>query len=657
MCGIAGIFPLAENWPAGKIYLARMLKRIRHRGPDQANLLWRSWGGMGTVRLCILDAPGGRQPFGSPSGQEWLCLNGEVYNYLELRNQLMGQGWNFQTSSDTEVALALLHQGGRDALGKIDGMFGMAYYQEETRRLLLARDRFGEKPLFIFRTRKYLAFASEIKSFLELPEFSPRPDPKSLLTIFGHWTPLRAQTAFVGVEQLGPGEYLEVVSGKEKRGTFYRPPLGERPEKNLSFQEVKKQVRLTLEKSLTLRLRSDRKVGIYLSGGLDSSILALLAKKQRPDHLSSFSVSFRDPDFDEGPFQKAVSRKLGISHHTLKVAGRDIAEHLPSALWHAEIPVFRTAFVPLYLLAREVSERGVRVVITGEGSDELFLGYDIFKEARILESWRYLSEENRRIMVGRLYPYQAKLGALGRQVLGSFFFQNAKQTGRFEASHLQRFQNLRSAVALLKKGPADRAWGQWIRSTSRRFRKISIVRRAQWIEMETLLTGYLLSTQGDRMAMSFGVENRCPFLSPELVALAMRIPENYLLKDGWNEKFILKDAFAGEIPAIILRRRKRPYVAPEAEAILQAKPDYLDSIYSESELGKTGLWEKGNLKLFLKTIQPGPQASLTPRQSQAFLLALTASLLFSRFQQEKSNPVSVRLHRHRDAVSGLWGLR
>lgn len=654
MCGIAGVIPISKPKSCQKEYLAGMIKRIQHRGPDQAALVWKSWGGMGTARLCIIDSIGGRQPFSCPQAKKWLCFNGEVYNYTELKADLSNQGWNFRTNSDTEVVLASLWRWGKEAIDRMDGMFALAYYDEEKKQLFLARDRFGEKPLFVFQERNYFAFASEIKCFLELPEFSPDPDMDSLMTTFGHWTTLPDKTVFRGVEQLAPGEFLEVHNGKIRRGVYYRPPIGGPINKKISLQSAKNKVRASLEQSVKLRLRSDQKVGVYLSGGLDSSALAALIAKNLDGDLTSFGVSFANPAFDEGKFQRLMSTKLGIRHFTLRIQDGDIAKNFPAALWHAETPVFRTAFVPMYLLAKKVAQHGVRVVLTGEGSDEVFLGYDIFKEAYILEKWHSMPSGTRAQALRRLYPFQNHLDFRGRQALGSFFAENSTRIKTFEASHFQRFQNLKIAQGLLRKKNTGSSWNQWVRSQPRSLTRQSLVRRAQWIEMETLLAGYLLSTQGDRMAMAFGVENRCPFLSPALVALALQMPENFLLKSGWQEKYLLKKAFADVLPLEILSRPKKPYVAPDAQAILNKKPDYLDCLYSEHELKQSNLWDSESSRLFLERLKKKSPELISPRDSQAFLLMLSTALLFEKFKKEKKNPKYATVISSEKPLSGLW---
>lgn len=629
MCGIAGLYRSPHGAERNFDYARRMLERIGHRGPDGIGCYFDDFAALGTARLSIIDIAGGDQPIGDETGRHWIAFNGEIYNYLELRDELAALGHVFTTRSDTEVLLKAWLAWGERAFERLNGAFAVALYDRLARRLVLCRDRYGKRPLYYAQHGGALAFASEIKCFLEYDPIDLAFDRERLASIYRIWTPLEDQSCFRDVHQVPAGALLAVTAeGMAIRA--YAPLAFGEVEPGLGEAAAIERTREVLTRSVKLRLRSDVEVGTYLSGGLDSSIVTSLAAENAPGRTRSFSISFADAAFDESRDQAAVARHLGIDHTTLHVTDRDIVTAFPEALWHAETPVFRSAFVPMFLLSRLVRDQGIKVVLTGEGADEAFLGYDIFKETLLRGAWQELDAAGRRDRIAGLYPYLDHFGPANQAALHAYFDRFGTPEDPALFSHELRFQGTMLATRLLQG--ADRglsALQRHIAGNHGVFDGMSAVRKAQWLEFKTLLGGYLLSTQGDRMALAHGVENRCPFLDPEVVRWGVAASPGF--GDGWDEKYLLKRAFADKLPARATRRPKQPYLAPDIPAFLSARPDYLDAILSEEALKKVEVLDQRFCRSFAARILSGDRGAPSQAEGQAFTFLLSTVLLHDQF--------------------------
>ncbi|HVY44222.1 MAG TPA: asparagine synthase (glutamine-hydrolyzing), partial [Minicystis sp.] len=402
MCGVAGIVRAAGlDAEAARASVERMLAFIRHRGPDEAGTYADARAVLGAVRLKILDLVGGQQPMLDASTRTVLAYNGETYSFRELGRELASRGHRLSTRSDTEVVLNALVEWGEGALARLDGPFALAWYDARDGSVLLARDRFGERPLYYAEHDGALVFASEMKAFLALPGFALSFDAAALATLFLLWTPLPDGTPFAGIRQVPPGCALR-VRGDEREIVRFADVDVERPAFLGSSEDAAARARELLTESVRLRMRSDVEVGTYLSGGLDSAIVTSLARLHGSGRLHTFSVEFEEPAFDESHDQRALRGFFGTEHEAVRVGPGDVARAFPQAMWHAEVPAFRTAFVPMFLLARAARAAGVVVVLSGEGADETFLGYDVFKETLVRAAW---SERRDVGALRRLYPY------------------------------------------------------------------------------------------------------------------------------------------------------------------------------------------------------------------------------------------------------------
>ncbi|MEU6351085.1 asparagine synthase (glutamine-hydrolyzing) [Streptomyces sp. NPDC047072] len=628
MCGIAGFLSAAPNPATDPDVITEMLSRIRHRGPDEAGYYLDDGIAMGTVRLAVVDLATGAQPMSDATRRYWICFNGELYNHIELREELGGLGRQFRTRSDTEVVLQAWIQWGQDCLSRFNGAFAFAVRDAVADELFLARDRYGKRPLFYADRADGFLFASEMKAFHAYPGFRFELDPHELKSIYGIWTPLPDRSPFRGVRQLPPGSLLTVREGRTALHTYEElavdaPPFTGTP------AEAAALVRDTLRTSVELRLRSDVEVGVYLSGGLDSSIVARLATDLSTHQVRTFSVEFEDRTLDESSSQRAVARHVGTRHSAIAISTVDVVENFPAAVHHAEVPVFRTALVPMYLLSRHVRDAGIKTILSGEGADEAFLGYSLFRETMLRASWHRLSDEERRRGVAVLHPELAHFGPEHRHHVTGLLGRFAEERLEGLFSHELRYQNGRFVQRLLKDRAEPFADLLALVRDTPGYATLSPTQKAQWLEFKTLLAGYLLSSQGERMGLAHGVENRCPFLDPGVVRAAALV--NLRFDDGWQEKAVLKEAFRDVLPQEPLTRRKQPYRAPGSAAFQERRPDYLELVLSERELAKIDGIEPVFAKRLVDKVMTTEAAGISTKEDHAFVHLLSTAVLNQQF--------------------------
>ncbi len=498
MCGIAGIVRADAGQPVEHETLVTMATAIRHRGPDGFGLARTPGAGLVSARLAIFDLPGGWQPFEAGGDGSILVYNGEVYNHPELRAELEAHGERFETTCDTEVVLRLLAREGLSCLDRLNGQFALALWEPGPRRLTMIRDRFGVRPLhFSLLADGGIVFASEAKGIFASGLVHPESDPIGLDQIFTLWGPRPPRTAFRGVHQLGPGELVVWEGGRvvaERR--WWTPDLDPSDATSPSLEELDE----LLRESVRLRLRADVPVGAYLSGGLDSSLITALAQQETDHRLRTFSLAFSDSVYDERAHQEAVARAIGTEHHTLEIASEQIAAALPDVIWHTESPLVRTAPVPMYLLAREARANGINVIATGEGADELFWGYDLFKEV-VLRELAASDPDRAAELLEQLYSYLGPDAARRGPAWRRFMLETGAGDDPL-ASHLTRARSTAaikafySAQVVAEVGDAERALDDLRADLPSAFAGLGSMQRAAWLELTTLLEPYLLSDAG-----------------------------------------------------------------------------------------------------------------------------------------------------------------
>ena len=642
MCGIAGSVALRNEMPPPALAdLIAMVGELRHRGPDEFGLYRDQRAGLGHARLSIIDVATGQQPLSNESGSTWVVFNGEIYNYVELRAELSALGHRFRTQSDTEVIVHAYEQWNDGAFVRFNGQFAVALWDSIEETLVLARDRLGVRPIYLCEHAGRLWFASEVKAIFAGDRSIPRRlDPQGLAETFTFWTTTAPQTVFAGVTELEPGHVRTVSRGRSVDRAFWEPhyPVDEQTAFSGTIDEAAACVRSTLEESVRLRMvRADVPVGSYLSGGLDSSLVAALGRRVNGGRFCTYSIRFEDAEYDETPYQRTMAAFIESEHREITVRREDIAHAFPEVVYHAERPLLRTAPAPLFLLSRLVRESGIKVVLTGEGADEMFAGYDLFRESKIRRFWgRQPVSSLRPRLLGRLYPYLARSPVAQRNMAGEFFGRDRERWAEPGFSHQTRWRPAASLqrlfVAELRR-EASRldVTDRLLTALPSDFRRWSFLAQDQYLEVRTLLSGYLLSSQGDRMLMAHSVEGRFPFLDADLVELANSLPATYKLR-GLDEKHVLKRAAAGLIPNEIIRRPKQPYRAPDALAFVGARaPDWVAETVSERAVTEAGVFDPAAVGRLWRKCRSHPSGEpFSNTDNMALVGVLSTGLLFEQ---------------------------
>jgi len=651
MCGIVGICNLEAARDIDIRTLERMMGAIHHRGPDEAGIYVDDWAGLGHVRLSIIDLAGGGQPIHNEDQTLWIVYNGEVFNYPELRSQLERQGHRFYTSSDTEVLLHLYEEEGPACLERLNGQFAFAIWNSHRQELLLARDRVGIRPLHYTVREGRLIFASEIKAIFAVPQVPRRIDPEALDQVFTFWTVLPGRTAFRGICELPPGHYMKVSKGGLTTQRYWDIPVCPRSEQiDRPVDEIAETVGDLLTDAVRLRLRADVPVGCYLSGGLDSSGIAALTAGRFNADLSTFGIRFDQAAFDEGSHQQTMARCLGTHHREVRASAAAIGASFAEMLWHAEKPVLRTAPVPLLMLSKAVQDSGLKVVLTGEGADEVFGGYNIFKEAKVRRFWaRQPDSSARGALVGQLYGYVFG-DQRAKSFLPSFFGNGLDQVHDPLFSHMIRWRNtsriktffspeLKAAVGQNDPYAPVRA------SLPEGFHRLDAVTRAQYLEMKIFLSNYLLSSQGDRVAMAHSVEIRVPFLDYRVIECMSTVPSRWKIL-GLNEKHLLKKILTPVLPESVCRRRKQPYRAPIVDCLLSEPVcDGVRELLGRSAIESAGLFDAAKVARLLGKVQMVDRVSEVDGMALAGILStqIIHRLFVEQFRADATGPVRADL--------------
>lgn len=634
MCGIAGFFG-GMNRDSYSV-INRMLTRIMHRGPDQSGIYLSNKIALGSVRLSIIDLKSGTMPIVSNDNSLWIVFNGEIYNYIELREELIQKGYSFNTTSDTEVIVNLYQEFGYDFIHKLNGQFAIAIWDKTKKELFLARDRVGIRPLFYTKTNNSFVFASEIKSFLEYPDIQLKLCPKSISQYFTFWTSLHPYTAFDNIYEVPPGNYMIINDNGLSTHAYWQLPIY-RPEdyKFTNIQEASKEFERVFYDAVKLRLRADVPVAAYLSGGIDSSVTTSFIKRINSRNLKTYSIGFTEKEFDESSYQKIASDFFNTNHHNITCSSQDIADEFVDVVWHTEAPLLRTSPAPMKLLAKSVRDDNTKVVITGEGADELLGGYNIFKETKIRHFWSKDPESKYRpLLLKRLYPYLPQFNNANSQVLKMFFGFKLNETASPIYSHLLRWNNTSRIINFLSNEFKD-IIGYYdpvkILETELKdkLKGYDYLTKAQWLELNLFMSGYLLSSQGDRMSMANSVEGRYPFLDHRVIDLCMSMHPDIKLKI-LNEKYLLKILMDGKLPPEILTRSKQAYRAPIKSVFISEEiPEELKKLLSKSKIIEFGIFDFNKVDLLLNKMNSKSQ--LSEVDNMAITAILSTQILHDQF--------------------------
>ncbi|MCA9509670.1 MAG: asparagine synthase (glutamine-hydrolyzing) [Myxococcales bacterium] len=576
MCGIAGVLHADPSRPVAPATLVAMAAIQHHRGPDGFGVEAQDGVGMSHARLSIidLDEQRGRQPFRSADGRFLLAQNGELYDYKRIRADLVAQGARFRTKSDSEIVLHLCERGGLDAaLPELRGEFAFALWDGDAQTLSLVRDRFGIKPLYWTRVGETLVFGSELKVLFAHPDVPRRFDSAGLFHQLMQ-TMVPGTTAFAGVRQVAPGSVLTVrrrdgrLEIRERR--YWDMPFPEGgAHARMSDDEAIEAVREKLLEAVQLRLEADVPVGCYLSGGIDSCSILGLASAVQQSPVKAFTIGFDSDEYDETPIAREMALAVGAEQDVLRLDATHLYDHFEETLWHTERTVYNTLAVAKLLMSRHVNEARYKVVVTGEGSDELFAGYPAFRNDLFLHGldelppderarWqRDLRDANALVRGAMLAEREIDDPALTARV---GFTPACLQPWLACAAHVPALIEPERRASLAGYEPG-RAIAEALDASALEGRHP--LDRAQYVWIKTMLEGQILTWGGDRVDMANSMEARPAFLDHHLAELAATLPPSVRIR-GRTEKWVLREAMKGLLPRVLYERQKFAFMAPPA---------------------------------------------------------------------------------------------
>lgn len=597
MCSVSGI--ITNQLPLEKKanLINEMMNTLWHRGPDSKGTYIDPNIALGSTRLKIIGLNNGDQPIYSRCKNIVLVCNGEILNYMELKKQLIDLGHTFRTDTDVEVLIHLYEQYSDRFLENVNGQFALALYDKKRKTIILARDRAGISPLFYYYHDNNFYFASEIKALftLDIPRELAFQSVYDSLCL---WSVPYPHTAFKDIYQVIPGELITIKLGEHNslqvnKRRYWELDFNSKFEG--TFEDAKDTMRQLLIDSIDRAMTADVPVGMYLSGGVDSSIIACIATKILGKKMDTFSVAFEEEALDESPFQSLIVNEIGSDHHNIICNNQDLAKMYPKMVQHAETILFKCAPIPLHLLSGLVKSNNIKTVLSGEGADELFWGYHTFRELKLRLLWAREPESDTAPSLFNQYfnPSQDKIYL---KFMKAFHKKHLLQTNNLFYSHLPRWETNKSLTVFLSGDQLEQLTS--LSYTDRlndilpkEYNSFNPYQRAQCLEMITLLNGYLLSSQGDRMLMSNSVEGRFPFLDKEIMDFANSLPTRFKCK-RLKDKYILREAFKDIIPSNIYKRDKFAYGAPGFKIFYYGNKieDYVHEMMSEHFTKEVGIF-------------------------------------------------------------------
>lgn len=608
MCGICGIYNLRGKKKIEEGVLDKMLYAIRHRGPDGSQTLVLEQAALGFNRLSFLDLDGGMQPIQNEDKKISMICNGEIYNYKELRDELLAKGHVFRTKTDVEVVLHLYEECGLDFPKHLNGQFAIALYDDRNKQLLLVRDQIGICPLFYTVADDRVLFASEIKAILEYPGVERKLNLKAVDQLMNFPGIVSPVTFFDGIYSLQGGHMLQIVPEQEIRDIEYWDLIYSPEEEDKGEAYYVERLRELLKKAISRRLVADVPIGFYISGGLDSSVVACYIGKYLLNSYYSFSAEIGEGDLDESRFQKIVKDCVQSSHYSTKVTEEEIWKYLPDVIYHAEAAVKESYDVAAYLLSGLVSQSPAKAVLTGQGSDEFFCGYS-----------GYMVDLFRNMQKGKMRPEECEVN---ERLWGDPYFRYERNHPEIRKIHTQIYSaDVRSEIdrfSAFAESPIN----------VERVRGLSTQKRRSYIDYKLRLSDHLLGEHGDRMFFSHSVEGRHPFLDAELIDFVTTIPDKYKLK-GVDEKYILKKAGEGIVPDEILKRRKFPFQAPGMSAMIK-KPAGVDFL-SDELLKKYGIFDVAYVNELKKVYSQEDFRLMGAYEIDYLLIVMTVTMLCERY--------------------------
>jgi asparagine synthase (glutamine-hydrolysing) len=560
MCGVAGFVTTTPD--SGSVaHLGRMTEALRHRGPDDFGFYHDPWAHLGHRRLSIIDVAGGHQPLLSETGSLAIIYNGEVYNHADLRSALERAGHRYRTRSDTETILHAYRQHGAECLTLFRGMFAFAIWDQNARRLFCARDRLGVKPFYYYWDGRLFAFASEIKALFEHPAISPALDDEVLPEVLAFGYASGERTLFRGIRKLLPAHHLTFELGASRPELRIERYWDVQPSEAGADTDWAGETRRRLEESVRMRLMSEVPLGVFLSGGVDSSAISAIVKKSTEGPVKTFAVGYREAKFSELSQAAQVARAIGTEHHEATVGAEEFFGALPRLIWHEDEPIAWPSSVSLYFVSKLASEQ-VKVVLTGEGSDELFGGYERYRwhlwNERAAKKYNALPEGLRRWIrrqaTGSRLLSPALRRKLGHTILGR---ENTIESLLLDNFYCAFSRRERGRLLLAPDAAYQHYMDCWARSPGG-----STLQRMLYADRHTYLVELLMKQ--DQMSMACSIESRVPFLDHTLVEFAAAIPDRLKIHRG-VQKHVLKQAVRGLVPRAAIHRRKMGFPTPLRE--------------------------------------------------------------------------------------------
>ncbi len=547
-----------------------MLDTIKHRGPDAINIATYGRFGFGVARLSIEALLEGSQPI--VDDRFILGFNGEIFNYKTI---IKSENLNkHEINSEVKLLLFMWKKYKTNFVNYIKGQFSIFVYDKISEEIFLFRDRYGIRPLYYFKKNKEFYFCSEIKGIFKATRKHFSINETALAQVAMFWTTIGSETAFNGIKQLEPGSFLKWKNGEIEIKKYWKNPIFNDLILEKNIINLKEYIFDSLKKSVSNQLHSEVGYASYLSGGIDSSALALILNQLSNKKLDTFSLSFEDKSYDEFDAQMQVSNYLGTNHHTLKIKNEDIPKNFSKVINHAETFLFRTAPVPMYMLSKEVNKKGHKVVFSGEGADEILLGYDLFFENRIRKFWsKYPNSLIRPNLLKKLYYYLPQFrNTRYFAILKDFYKSTLTEVNNVFYSHLVRWSQFNQVISHFnlsedRKNLEEKLILNFCKSLPSDFNNLESDRKAQIIEIDTLLNNYLLSSQGDRMSMANSVETRVPFICEDFSEKIATI-DRWNLSKGIKTKRLFRESMDKYLPKAIVERPKVAYQAPEAKSFL-----------------------------------------------------------------------------------------
>jgi asparagine synthase (glutamine-hydrolysing) len=611
MCGICGkLIVRGQAAPPNQVLLRSMMDTIRHRGPDDEGMYISGPVGLGHTRLSIIDLSSGKQPICNEDGTVWVVFNGEIYNYKELTSFLVAKGHQFKTTTDTEVLVHLYEEFGNELLPKLRGMFGFAIWDDRTKTLLVARDRVGIKPIYFHWDNEAFIFASEIKAILADPSLTTEVDPTAVRTFLTYFYTPGEKTLFTDIQKLSPGHYLTVKNGELTISQYWDLRFdGSRAASCLddSIEELTELLSNTVREHMI----SDVSVGILLSGGIDSTAMLSFAVEQTEQPVSTFTIGFEGNQCtDERPYAKIASDKYGTQHYEMTIRSEDFLDFLPKYVWYMEEPVCEPPAIALYYVSKLARDHNVKVLISGEGGDEAFAGYQNYRSLVWLEKLKRLAGPFAWPIgalfggLGSIGPFQRihKYAPMMTVPLEKYYYSRTSDPFQFFNRSKEALFTSEFLHSMNGNNP-----GQVAEQCFAAVAGCSHLDRMLYVDTKTWLPDDLL-IKADKITMANSLELRVPLLDHRVLEFAASLPADFKLK-SFDMKYILKKALSNRIPKVIRDRKKTGFPVPYEFWIRNDFKDVVWDILTDSKTVQRGYFRQSAVEGILRANSNGSNYS------------------------------------------------